>query len=63
MTAQVETILQSFDLLPDVEKRELASEIVRRTLKCDTPPLSDEEFVAIAENLFLDLDKSESDDA
>ncbi len=63
MTTQVETILHSFELLPDADKRELASEIVRRTLKSDQPPLSDEDLTSIAEESFLALDQEESGDA
>ena len=62
MTTEAQTILESFDSLPDAEKREVASEIVRRTLQSDFPPLSDEELVAIAEETFLELDRGEAED-
>jgi hypothetical protein len=63
MTAQVQDMLHTFDLLPDGDKRELASEILRRTLTLDVPPLSDEQLVGAAEDLFLQLDRSEAADA
>jgi hypothetical protein len=63
MTAQVQEMLHTFDLLPDGDKRELASEILRRTLMLDVPPLSDEQLVGAAEELFLQLDRSEAVDA
>jgi len=63
MTPEVRDILCSFELLPNEDKRELASEIMRRSLKFDMPPVSDEEFVSIAEQVFLELDRSESPDA
>jgi hypothetical protein len=63
MTAQVQDMLRTFDLLPDGDKRELASEILRRTLILDVPPLSDEQLVGAAEELFLQLDRSEAVDA
>ena len=63
MTAQVQDMLRTFDLLPDGDKRELASEILRRTLMLDVPPLSDEQLVGAAEELFLRLDRSEAGDA
>ena len=63
MTAQVQDPLHTFDLLPDGNKRELASEILRRTLTLDAPPLSDEQLVGAAEELFLQLDRSEAADA
>ena len=63
MTAQVQDMLRTFDLLPEGEKRELAGEILRRTLMLDVPPLSDEQLVGAAEELFLQLDRSEAVDA
>jgi hypothetical protein len=60
MSATVEEILDSFDHLSEAEKRELASEIIRRTVKFDLPPLTDEELVMNAEALFLELDNRES---
>jgi hypothetical protein len=63
MTAQVQDMLHTFDLLPEGDKRELASEILRRTLMLDVPPLSDEQLVGAAEDLFLQLDRSEAGDA
>ena len=43
-------ILYSFESLPEAERREVAAEIIRRTIKLDLPPLTDEE-------LFLELDE------
>ena len=63
MTAQIREMLQTFDLLPEGDKRELASEILRRTLTLDVPPLSDQQLVVAAEEVFLQLDRSEADDA
>jgi hypothetical protein len=62
MTAQVQQMLHTFDLLPDGDKRELAGEILRRTLTLDVSPLSDEQLVGAAEELFLQLDRSEAAD-
>ena len=63
MTAQVQAMLNTFDRLPESDKRELASEILRRTLALDAPPLSDEQLVGAADELFLQLDRSEAADA
>jgi hypothetical protein len=60
MGASVQDLLQSFDSLSESEKKEVASEILRRSVKFDLPPLSDEELVANAELLFLELDRRES---
>ena len=60
MTKSVKTILESFEGLPDLEKREVASVILRRTLRFDAPPLLDEDLVAQADELFRELDAEEA---
>jgi hypothetical protein len=62
MATKIENILDSIEQLSDPEKRELLSEIMRRTVSIDVPPLTDEELVLIAEESFLELDKRESRD-
>lgn len=62
MTAEVQHFLHTFDALPDPDKRVLAAEILRRSLALDQPPLSEEALVDIADALFLELDRRESDD-
>jgi hypothetical protein len=62
MTISPKSILESFDELPDPEKREVASAILRRTLRFDTPPLTDEDLVAQADELFRELDTREASD-
>ena len=63
MTTDVKEILNTFDLLPDNDKKDLASEILRRTVHFDFPLLTDEELIQSAEKLFLDLDRRESKNA
>lgn len=62
MTASGKRILESFDELPETEKREVASAILRRALRFDTPPLTDEDLVAQADDLFRELDTREASD-
>jgi len=59
MITSVKDILQSFELLSENEKKELASEIMRRAVKFNLPPLTDKELISCAEELFLDLDQRE----
>lgn len=63
MTTGVKEILNTFEHLSDNEKKDLASEILRRTVKFDFPPLTDEALIQSAEKLFLDLDSRESKSA
>ncbi len=60
MTKSVEQLLKSFEQLPEAEKRELASEIIKRSLALDLPELSDESLILAADQIFLQLDKEES---
>jgi hypothetical protein len=60
MTKSVEQLLRSFEQLPEAEKRELASEIIKRSLELDLPELSDETLLFAADQTLLQLDKEES---
>ncbi len=55
MTTQVRNILDSFDMLSEADKRELAAEIMRRSQMFDGPPLTGEQLVGAAEETFLEL--------
>lgn len=61
MTTLVREILNSFDKLTDVEQLEIALEILKRLAHFDFPPLTDEDLVLNAEELFLILDRQEED--
>ena len=60
MTRSVEELLNSFEKLPEAQKRELASEIIKRSLAFDLPQLSDDSLLCAADQVFLQLDKDES---
>ena len=60
MTAGVRELLNSFDQLPEAEQREAATEILRRSLSLELPPIDDETLVERAEELFLNLDRQEA---
>lgn len=63
MSTAARNFIESFDKLPDAEKQEVASEILKRTINFDMPSLSDEDLVLSAEELFLELDRRETEDA
>jgi hypothetical protein len=63
MAASVADILRAFEHLSEAEQKDLAAEILRRSAHWDWPALSDEDFVLNAEQLFLELDQSEANDA
>lgn len=60
MTSSVQQMLDTFDRLPEAEQKELAAEILRRTLSLEYGPLSDEELTLNAEQVFLELDRQEA---
>ena len=60
MTVQVQEILCSIDQLAEQDKQELMSELLRRTRALDFPPLSDEELISAAAEVFLQLDRDEA---
>ena len=59
MMTTAENLISIFDTLPEPERREVATVILHRTLDFDLPPLSDDELVLNAEQLFLALDREE----
>lgn len=59
MNPQAQTLLTAFDSLSERVRYEVALEILRRTKDVDLPALTDEDLVANAEALFLDLDQRE----
>ena len=60
MSITVQNLLNSFENLSESEKREMASEILKRTVSFDFPALSDEDLTLSAEELFLELDQREA---
>ena len=59
MNATARHLLESFDHLADAEKKELATEILRRTLQLDYSPITDDELISLAEERFLEMEKDE----
>lgn len=63
MGTPAQNVIATFDQLPDTEKQEVAAAILRRTLQVEFPPLSDDELVLSAEQIFSELDRREAQDA
>jgi hypothetical protein len=60
MNAPVQELLNTFDNITESEQREIALEILKRVTHLDFPPISEEELVINAEELFLELDEREA---
>lgn len=61
MNPMTDTFLDTFDHLPQAVQWQVASEILRRTMTFDFPPLTDDDLIMTAEALFLALDACEAD--
>ncbi len=59
MTTSVQHFLETFETLPEPEKHELASEILRWSAQAAHPDLTDDELVRAAEDVFVSLDQRE----
>ncbi|MGI8785454.1 MAG: hypothetical protein ACR2L2_17620 [Acidobacteriota bacterium] len=57
----VETLLETFERLPEDAKLEVAAEILKRSARFKLPPLDEGVLVQAANDVFLELDKTESD--
>jgi len=62
MTGAVRDLLRSFQSLSDAEKHEAASLLLRQVVQGEAGDIRDDALVAVAEELFLDLDAREADD-
>jgi hypothetical protein len=61
MTQSAKSILEAFDSLPAAEREEVMAELIRRATRGDHEAPSDEEFIAAADRVFLELDRRESE--
>jgi len=59
MATPIQSILASFDALPDADKHVAAVEILRRYPAADQRDLSDQALTELADQLFCDLDAAE----
>jgi hypothetical protein len=59
VSATAETLLDSFQTLPEDQKHRVASEILRWSALADHPPLKDDDLLAAADAVFLELEADE----
>ena len=62
MTSAVRDLLRSFQSLSDAEKHEVAGLLLRQVVQGEAGDIGDDALVAVAEELFLDLDARETGD-
>jgi hypothetical protein len=56
MTEAARKLLETFDALPAPQQQELAQEILQRTALAEHGPLEDADLVALADEVFHELD-------
>jgi hypothetical protein len=61
MKKSVESLLESFERLPQDAKLEAASEILKRSVNLELPVLTEEALLQVADEVFLKLDQEESE--
>lgn len=61
MTQDAKRVLDAFDSLPAAGREEVMVELLRRAARGDHEAPSDEELVAAADSIFLELDRRESE--
>lgn len=62
MITTADEILEKYIKLPPLEKKRVASVILKDSITSDALLITDEELVLAAEDLFLELDRREAED-
>lgn len=58
MTAAAAHIIEDFEALPEPEKREVLAKLLRIASHLDYGPISEEELLASADEIFVAFDRS-----
>jgi hypothetical protein len=59
MTAAAEHIVEDFEALPDPERRQVLAQILKIASQMDYGPITDEELLASADEVFVMFDREE----
>jgi hypothetical protein len=60
MSPGAKSVLEAFDSLSTDEREEVLGELLRRAAQADHETPTDEELIAAADKVFLELDRRES---
>lgn len=61
VTEAARHLLEEFQNLPDLDKREVLAALLREATETPYPAPSDDDLTAAADEVFLDLDRRESE--
>ncbi|MEO8379899.1 MAG: hypothetical protein ABI779_09590 [Acidobacteriota bacterium] len=59
MIVDAKHLIEEFGALPDPSKREVLAELLRISRHLDYPEMSEDEFTAAADQMFLEYDRRE----
>ncbi len=62
LTQTAKDILNTLDSLPEAEQNEVIREVLRRTTLSEHHSPNDDELIAAADELFLNLDQAENEE-
>lgn len=60
MTAEAKHLIEDFGALPDLEKREVLTELLRLSRHLEYPSMNDDELLSAADEVFLAYERQES---
>ncbi len=60
MTDAARQLIETFQTLPELDKREILAVLLRETIQVPYETLSDDDLTAAADAVFLDLDRREA---
>lgn len=60
VTEAARHLLEAFQTLPDLDKREVLATLLREATQVPYPAPSDDDLTAAADEVFLDLDRREA---
>ena len=62
MTAEAKHLIEDFEKLSDLEKREVLAELLHAAQLLEYPPTTEDELVSTANEVFLEYDRREASD-
>ena len=62
MTAEAKHLIEDFEKLSDLEKREVLSELLHAAKQLEYPPVTEDELTSAANQVFLEYDRREANE-
>jgi len=62
VTAEAKHLIEDFEKLSDVEKREVLSELLQSAKRLEYPAMTEDELASAADRVLLEYDRREAND-